>query len=381
MKKRITVAVLAMYLCQLNCGFVSSASLQIEKVNFNENQISVLGDYATDESNRITLITVKKGGDMMTDAVAVAEERCAGDFEFVFDMPEHEDVSGDYEIYLKAANDTETVYEFSYASLKERDELLDELFESEDIIPILDNEENAVAAECMGINHAAWKGSTDSMKQNVVTLIDGAEDKDTYLKTLNEAINLTLYNEEKDKNSAVELLNELNYKWEDVAYSDMGETRQKLVNEEMMKTVPYEDFDAAVERFNEINALYDLGNAKTGEIEDMLEKYADILGYDSDSSYEKYKKLSKKATANDKIVDGLYSKNNYTVEGLTDILESAVKTNSKPSSGGSGGGGGGGTTAFVGSKEEISAEGGVAQGAVAVVPEEKTTEEVNKQCH
>jgi len=336
MKKRISAictatAILSTY------GVCHAADVTVGEFNCIGNEVTVTGQVS--EMCSLTLTVVKKGGNPSVDAVAIDEQKIDGKFTFNFGMPERESISDDYVVYLRASGGEEESVEFSYASLAEQKVISESLEIPGNISSVLDNEENKVAAECLGVDMELWAECTDDMKEDIQTLAEGGEDTDI-VALVNKAIYLVSYNNEKDAQSAKSVLEKLNFKWEDTAFSDMSSSRQSEVNKHMMETVSYDSFTDAEDRFAEVNGLYDIGNAKKGEIEAVLEKYADVLGYENDSEYKEYKDLSSKSSVNTKIVNKLYSDNPYTVDGLMDIIDDALNAKSG-SSGGSGGGGGG----------------------------------------
>ncbi len=336
MKKRISAictatAILSTY------GVCHAADVTVGEFNCIGNEVTVTGQVS--EMCSLTLTVVKKGGNPSVDAVAIDEQKIDGKFTFNFGMPERESISDDYVVYLRASGGEEESVEFSYASLAEQKEISEALRVPGNISAVLDSEENYVAAECAGIDMTLWTECTPGMKADIQTIVESEENADI-VSLVNKAIYLVSYNNEKDAQSAKSVLEKLNFKWEDTAFSDMSSSRQSEVNKHMMETVSYDSFTDAEDRFAEVNGLYDIGNAKKGEIEAVLKKYADVLGYENDSEYKEYKDLSSKSSVNTKIVNKLYSDNPYTVDGLMDIIDDAMNAKSG-SSGGSGGGGGG----------------------------------------
>ena len=333
MKKRFSAIYTAVTLLGMNSVCYASADVNVTDFNCMGNQVSISGTVS--ENCRLTLTVVKEGGNPSFDAVAIDEVRCDGEFEFDFGMPESDEVSDDYVIYLKASGGEEEFYDFSYASLAEQ-EILRESLENGDIVSLLDDESNTVAASCLGIDTELWNTFDASVKKKAESLVENSDDM---VKAVNTAIYIASYNSESDSNKAVEVLGKLGFVWEETSFADMSSSRQNEINKQMLKTVSYNSEDEMKERFAEVNGLYEIGNAKKGEIEKVLDKYAEILGYENEAEYEEYKDLSSKSSANANIVDKLYSGNTYTVDGLMDIIDDAMTK--KQSGGGSSGGGGG----------------------------------------
>lgn len=118
------------------------------------------------------------------------------------------------------------------------------------------------------------------------------------------------------------------------------ETLKKWISDYYAHSDEISSFDALNESYIEANILYLISNARFDKIEELLNKYADDLEISSNSDYVTYKNLSKKSTANDKMVSYFKSNPCITKTILLAGIKSAVR-NQSGSGGGNGNGGGG----------------------------------------
>lgn len=342
MKKLFAVGVIST-LC-LSAVCVSAQTVALKEITFDKKIITVSGSVKNQDN--ITLLVVKKDKSPETEAVAVDEKCCGGDFEFVFEMPDNILSAEEFSLYLTSKDGDFENKDFKYVSVGVQENLIEYLKTSSDIVPILDNTDNYVAAVSAGIHMDLWSSMNSQMKSTAAALVGDEAD---YVAELNKALDFVMFNNAQNSAASLQYSESLNFSWQNEKFSDMSAERKEVINNELFAKVPYVSYADMENVFNEINGVYDIKRAKTGELEALLKKYASILDYENDSSYKSYEALSNKSTANDKIVRTLSARDDYTISNVMSVIATAVKGNGSSGgvSGSGGSSGGGGTSSGV----------------------------------
>lgn len=361
--KKLFAASVISTLCLVSvCAAAQTVALK--EITFDKKIIKVSG--SVENKDNITLLVVEKDALPETDAVAVDEKSCSGDFEFVFEMPDNILTDREFSLYLTSKDGDFENKDFKYVSAGTQESLINNLKAASDIVPILDNTDNYVAAMSAGIHIDLWNGMNAQMKNSAAALVN---DEGDYSAALNKAIDFVMFNNAQNSAAASEYLESLNYSWQNEKFSDMSSERKAIVNDNLFSKIPYASYAAMESGFNEINGVYDIKKAKTGELEGILKKYSSILGYANDASYKLYEALSNKSAANDAIVRTLSTKNDYTVSVVMSVIASSVSGGS----GSTGGGNGGGTGGSSGGKNNSGS--GITGGTAPVVTPADDTED------
>ena len=335
----------------LSFAITSFCVAEAEELTFiqNGNMVSVLTNVAP--NTETFLMVVKKSADINDNAniyaVCQSKSDSDGQVTLTFEMPETMDSNEVYsmcDLYLKPAGDEEQTYEFPFAPNEKKDAALSFIKSKLDNGGVdqetfSENNEFFVAFKAMGMRLDLISNKNLQDFINYFNKIKSNEINQNNISVLfNKSLMMSKIMNSEDVS---ECLLSTDLSFEGKKYKELSdETLKKWICDYYTHSDKISSFDALDKSYSEANILYLISNARFDKIEELLNKYANDLEISSNSDYITYKNMSKKSTANDKMVS--YFKSNPCITKT--ILLAGIKSaaGNQSGSGGSGNGNGGG---------------------------------------
>jgi len=271
---------------------------------------------------------------MLKNSVSDSE----GNIEFEFHMSEEKNgaaTDGEYDVYLKEENGAVKKSEMTFSTKSARNgffESLDDISSETEFKTLLGTEENKTIIKSMG-------GRADLYSDEVAGVIYGIKNvtQDEFAKAYNTAIAVCGLKKAEADEAGV-FLELLNPEFEHVKYNAIEDKKLiKWIDTYMCK----EEF--SIEAYETANILYKLNTSVSDKLDDLLEEYADKLGIEGKSEYEKYQKVKNKSKVNIEIAEILEKNPAENADDFLDAIANAlVKASSEQKNNASSGGGGSG---------------------------------------
>lgn len=362
MKLKKIYALAASLLLTASGALCAEPEVSVDTVKYSINKMIFDGALSTDSAVNITmLITRKSGGD---EIFSVGELKSNGG-KFTFNVTMPDVVTDYYKVKIQADGGNVVEKDFFYVSKAERNDFFS-LVKSDlsQISDMLSEENNYYKWKSAGFEIDMYNRLTDEQKRTAENCFKATENitelpEESLAEVFNRCVYLVKYNAAASQDEADLIFAQMNFSWSD--FPEITETQSDILNRQLYKEKPYVSVDNMSDTAYRVNALYEIGNAKTAQIESALSKYCDKLGYKDNTIYKSYLSISDKTDTNKKLVNLMYSGNDYTVNGLMQKLENAMntKTGGTGSSGGNYTGGSSGGTGSSGSKKGGSPIGNV----------------------
>lgn len=335
----------------LSFAITSFCMAEADEFTFIQNDNIVSVSAKVEPETETFLMVVKKGADINDNAniyaVCQSKSDSDGQVTLTFEMPEIMDSNEVYsmcDLYLKPAGGEEQTYEFPFAPKEKKDAALSFIKSKLDNGGVdqetfSENNEFFVAFKAMGMRLDLISNKNLQDFINYFNKIKSNEINQNNISLLfNKSLMMSKIINSEDVS---ECLLSTDLSFEGKKYKELSdETLKKWICDYYTHSDEISSFDALNESYIEANILYLISNARFDKIEELLNKYADDLEISSNSDYVTYKNLSKKSTANDKMVSYFKSNPCITKTILLAGIKSAVR-NQSGSGGGNGNGGGG----------------------------------------
>lgn len=283
---------------------------------------------------------------------------------------------GEYDVFIKPEGEEMLKGDFAYATDEDIDKLMSAL-------KATDADFNAIfapqsqwrtALKAIGCMMSEYDAHDDSASVAGLFLkaFTASADEAEVKRIFNAAV---LISSIKDKDSAAKALESYSPEFEGKMFYESEPELKNWISEQVSVGIPFvsvSDFEA---KYNKINALYAINNAKFDKLADVLEKYEAILEISSDSNYKAYSALSEanKNYANEELA--VLLKN--TPAASTESLSGALKTAVTAAAGVGGGGGNGGGGASGGSSKGSSSGGSMITSGPSVIEATDKPDSIN----
>ncbi len=332
--------------------FATYCVAEAEELIFAQNGNIVSVSTKVEPNTETFLMVAKKSADINDNAniyaVCQSKSDSDGQVTLTFEMPETMDSNEVYsmcDLYLKPAGGEEQTYEFPFASSEKKDAALSFVkseLESGGVNQETFSENNdfSIAFKAMGMRIDQINDKNLPEFINYFNIIKPNEiNKDNLSSLFNKSLMMSKISNSED---VYECLLGTDLSFEGKKYRELAdETLKKWICEFYTHSGKVSSFDALDKSYSDANILYLISNARFDKIEELLNKYANDLEISNNSDYVTYKNLSKKSTANDKMVSYFKSNPCITKTILLAGIKSAVGNQSGSGGGGNGNGGGG----------------------------------------
>lgn len=336
----------------LSFAITSFCMAEAEEFTFIQNDNVVSVSAKVEPETETFLMVVKKGADINDNAniyaVCQSKSDSDGQVTLTFEMPEKMDSNEVYsmcDIYLKPVGGEEQTYEFPFAPKEKKDAALSFIKSKLDNGGVdqetfSENNEFFVAFKAMGMRLDLISNKNLQDFINYFNKIKSNEINQNNISVLfNKSLMMSKIINSEDVS---ECLLSTDLSFESKKYKELSdETLKKWICDYYTHSDKISSFDALDKSYSEANILYQISNARFDKIEELLNKYANDLEISSNSDYITYKNMSKKSTANDKMVSYFKSNPCITKTILLAGIKSAVGNQSGSGGGGNGNGGGG----------------------------------------
>lgn len=343
----------------LPCSVLADGVFSAERFEIRNARVIISGKTA-EKGDTVTFAVKNK----LTGNIFLLDETVSdGDknYSFSLKMPDEMKGSAAEGVFcvMLASNDviiSGEKYEFEFAGSVAREKFVDAVKKNpESLRQMIENEENSIVVKTIGIAKDDYaKLSPDTLKDGVVTFfIRNADIENLTEETLCAEFNTALYAMYIKCSSASFALDKLNYSYDGKTFSQISDVNMKNYIINSMNSKSYENGGKMQADYEFYYSVYELNNAKTSDMADVLEKHKTALGIDNADEYKNFASLEGETlTKGERALAQIIEKDAVTtVKKIKSALKSAYDTAtyvspSAPSGGGSSKGGGGSSVSF-----------------------------------
>ena len=331
MKRIFSFVITAVLLIQC-IVFAESPTITNINLAFEESGIVVTADAGT-AGIGCAMTVVRDGGSAKNpqDVFAVRESVSGEDnkVSFTFKMPEQRDgekTDGSYVIYIKGSGTDRVSYHFDYVGKEGQNNAIDLLLGAQSVDELMgyldSGSELRAALESSGLVFESYDLFSEKEKEETARLMKDNMKKESLREDFNLASALSKINLSDDIG---QWISQTGAEFENISYDDS--TAKSFIDKIIMENRAYDTFSQYYHAYETANILYLINNSKYNEIYDILYKYQNTLGIESDSAVKEYLSMTgnKRQAVSEKLITSFARSNALSTADVIKAVSDSIK--------------------------------------------------------